>query len=196
MEAGNLIDSDPATALRHARAARQLAPRIAACREAVGLCAYEAGEYAEALAELRAARRMNGSVEHLAVMADCERGLGRPERALRYLDEPDAARLDPATWAELRIVLSGARRDMSQPEAGLALLEGADMHPPVVMPWTARLWYAYAEALLACGREEHAAEWFFAVDAVDEGETDAAERLAAMVLPDQPAEGRSDAEQQ
>jgi len=85
---------------------------------------------------------------------------------------------------------------MSQPEAGLALLEGADMHPPVVMPWTARLWYAYAEALLACGRDEHAAEWFFAVDAVDEGETDAAERLAGMVLPDQPAEGRSDAEQQ
>ena len=180
LAAGSLIDSDPATALRHARAARELAPRVAACREAAGLCAYEAGKYADALAELRAARRMNGSVEHLAVMADCERGLRRPQRALRYLDDPGAADLDPAARAELRIVVSGARRDMGQPEAGLAVLDDAGLHPPAVLPWTARLWYAYAEALLACGRRDEAAEWFAAVEAVDEGETDAAERLAAL----------------
>ena len=185
--AGSLIDDEPAAALRHARAARQLAPRVAACREAVGLCAYEAGEYGEALAELRAARRMNGSGEHLAVMADCERGLGRPERALRYLDDPDAGRLDPAAFAELRIVASGARRDLSQPEAGLALLDGADLHSTVVQPWTSRLWYAYAEALLACGRRDEAAEWFAAVEAVDEGDTDAAERLAALMPAARPA---------
>ena len=173
--------ANPPPSLRHARAARQLARRTAACREAVGLCAYEAGEYGEALAELRAARRMNGSGEHLAVMADCERGLGRPERALRYLDDPDAGRLDPAAFAELRIVASGARRDLSQPEAGLALLDGADLRSTVVQPWTSRLWYAYAEALLACGRRDEAAEWFAAVEAVDEGDTNAAERLAALM---------------
>ena len=56
--------------------------RIAVVRETAGITAYHAGEWAEALSELRAARRMAGGPGLLAVMADCERGLGRPERAI------------------------------------------------------------------------------------------------------------------
>ena len=77
--AGRLIDDDPKSAYAHAEAARRRLPRIAVVREAVGLCAYANGDWAEALAELRASRRINGSVDHLPVMADCERGLGRPD---------------------------------------------------------------------------------------------------------------------
>ncbi|GAB3959067.1 hypothetical protein GCM10027614_77830 [Micromonospora vulcania] len=40
---GQLIDEDPAEALAHALAARRLASRISAVREAVGLAAYHAG---------------------------------------------------------------------------------------------------------------------------------------------------------
>ena len=45
------------------------------------------GRYAEALRELRTVRRLSGSSEHLPIMADCERGLGRPERALALARE-------------------------------------------------------------------------------------------------------------
>ena len=38
------------------------------------------------------------------MMADCERGLGRPERALALASSPEAGRLDRAGQVELRIV--------------------------------------------------------------------------------------------
>ena len=57
---GKLIDEDPAAALEHALAARRLASRIAAVREAVGLAAYYSEEWATAIAELRTYHRMTG----------------------------------------------------------------------------------------------------------------------------------------
>ena len=80
--AGQLIDTEPKTAYEHTLAARARASRLAVVREAVGEAAYAAGEYTEALAELRAAKRMNGVQDYVAMMADCERALGRPDRAL------------------------------------------------------------------------------------------------------------------
>ena len=80
--AGLLIDPSRETAYEHTLAARARASRLAVVREAVGEAAYAAGEYAEALAELRAAKRMNGAQDYVAIMADCERALGRPDRAL------------------------------------------------------------------------------------------------------------------
>lgn len=173
-----LVDEEPAVALEHARTARALGSRLAVVREAVGLTAYAAGEFREAAAELRAYRRMSGSAEHLAVLADCERALGRPERALAMLDDPDVGVLDPAARVELLIVASGARRDLGDADAAVALLEIAELDSPTVRPWTSRLWYAYADALLAAGRRADAEQWFRAVATIDDDEeTDAAERL-------------------
>ena len=76
------IDEDPEQAYAYSRVALRLASRVAAVREAAGFAAYATQKYAEALAEFRAARRMTGNVDLWPVMADCERGLGRPERAL------------------------------------------------------------------------------------------------------------------
>ena len=67
--AGRLLDDDPPAAREHAWYARQLAPRLAVTREAAGITAYRAGDYAAALAELRAVRRMNGDPSQLPVMA-------------------------------------------------------------------------------------------------------------------------------
>ena len=75
-----LIDEDPETAYQHALAARSRASRIAVVREATGEAAYAAGHYAEALSELRAAKRMNGATDYLPIMADCHRALGNPSR--------------------------------------------------------------------------------------------------------------------
>jgi len=69
--AGELLDDDPEAALAHARAARARSGRIAAVREAVGIAAYHCGDWAQALAELRAARRMGSKSPLLALIADC-----------------------------------------------------------------------------------------------------------------------------
>lgn len=182
--AGQLLEDDPALALAQARVARRLAARIRVVREACGFAAYAAGEWSEALAELRAAGRLGDPAPYLPVVADCERALGRPERALAALADPSARRLDPATRAELLIVASGARRDLGQPEAAVLLLRGAPdglLDRSRVRPWSGRLWYAYADALLAAGRETEAVDWFAAAAGVDGGETDAAERVHALL---------------
>jgi tetratricopeptide (TPR) repeat protein len=175
--AGALYDDEPQQAYTHAWYARSLAPRLAVCREAAGLTAYRIGDYAAALAELRAVRRITGDPIHLPVMADCERGLGRPERAIALTRDPDVNKLDRAARIELAIVVSGARRDLGQADAAVVALQGSALNANTVAPWSARLWYAYAEALLAAGRNDEARQWFEAAAGVDEDEeTDAAER--------------------
>ncbi|MBN9111323.1 MAG: hypothetical protein J0I34_21375 [Pseudonocardia sp.] len=179
--AGSLVDDDPQLALEHARYARRRASRIAVVREASGIVAYHAGEWAEALGELRAARRMGGGPGHLAVMADIERALGRPERALEIARGPEVADLDPADRIELSIVAAGARRDLGELDAAIVGLQIADLDPKRRDPWSARLFYAYADNLLAAGREADAVQWFVhAHDADAEGETDAASRIAEL----------------
>jgi tetratricopeptide (TPR) repeat protein len=180
--AGQAIDVDPQRALAHARAARARAARVGAVREAVGVAAYHAGEWAEALTELRTARRISGDPRNLPLIADCERALGRPAQAARTLSDPDVAKLDAETRTELLIVVAGARRDVGQLDAALAVLSrgGLDRNRPT--PGSARLWYAYADALVAAGRTEEAAAWFAASAVRDpDGELDSAERAAALL---------------
>jgi tetratricopeptide (TPR) repeat protein len=187
LAAGLLLDEDPSRSHAHAWYARSLAPRLALVREAAGLTAYRTGDYAAALGELRAVRRMTGDPSHLPILADCERGLGRPERALALARDPEVARLDPPARVELAIVVSGARRDRGEHDAAVVSLQGPALDSDRLQPWTARLWYAYADALLGAGRREEALRWFESVAAVDdEGETDAEERVAALTADHEP----------
>jgi tetratricopeptide (TPR) repeat protein len=180
--AGQLLDVDPVRALEHARAARNRAARVAAVREAVGVAAYHAEEWSEALSELRTARRISGDPRDLALMADCERALGRPQQAVRMLNDPDARRLDAETYVELLIVVAGARRDLGQLDVALTVLARGGIDRAKPRPGAMRLWYAYADALLAAERPDDAAQWFAASAALDRsGETDAAERAAALL---------------
>lgn len=180
--AGQVLDSDPRRALAHARAARARAARIAAVREAVGIAAYHAAEWAEALTELRTARRMSGDPRNLPLIGDCERALGKPERAARLINDPDVRLLDGETRAELLIVVAGARRDTGHIEAALSVLARGGLDRDRPRPGAARLWYAYADALAAAGRTKEAASWFAASAALDpEGELDSAERAAALL---------------
>ena len=179
--AGLLIDSEPRTAYEHTLAARARASRLAIVREAVGEAAYAAGEYTEALSELRAAKRMNGVQDYVAIMADCERALGRPDRALALVRNAPKEKLSPALLAELTIVEAGARRDRGELDAALRTLETSHLLSKSREPWVARLRYAYADTLVAAGREKDALTWFHRTEAVDgEALTDAAERAAAL----------------
>ena len=176
--ASTLADDDPDTAWWHARAARARGGRIAVVRETVGLVAYRAGEWAEAIGELRAARRMGGGPGHLAVLADCERALGHPEKAIELSRSTQAAELDDDAGLELATVIAGARADLGQTDAALAHLEqfGADRiarHP--------RLAYAYADLLDRADRKPEALTWFIrAANADVDEDTDALDRVEAL----------------
>jgi tetratricopeptide (TPR) repeat protein len=196
---GRLIDEDPGEALAHALAARRLASRIAVVREAVGLSAYHAGEWQTAIAELRTYHRMSGRQTHLAVLADCERALGRPERAVDLYRNADRGSLAPTDAVELLIVAAGARGDLGQRDAAVTMLQVRELTADEDAPWVARLRYAYADALLAAGRREEAREWFSrAAQVDDEAETDAAERLLELdgVVLEEAADGETDEDEE
>ncbi|MDR6688079.1 tetratricopeptide (TPR) repeat protein [Arthrobacter sp. 1088] len=157
--AGRLIDIEPELAFQHALAASRRGGRLSAVREAVGLTAYAAGHYGEALREFRTYRRISGSNVHLPVMADCERGLGRPDRALDMVRSPEAQDLDAPGKVELAIVASGARADLNQLDAAVAELEIPQLDINRAFSYSPRLFRAYAEALTAVGRTEEAEKW-------------------------------------
>jgi tetratricopeptide (TPR) repeat protein len=179
--AGELLDEDPEAALAHARAARSRSGRIAAVREAVGIAAYHCGDWAQALAELRAARRMGSKSPLLPLIADCERGVGRPERAIELARSSEAAQLTGDDADELRIVVAGAHSDLGQHERALALLSTPQLDPTRTGQTAARLFYVYAETLLALDRQADALQWFIKAAAADtEGVTDAEERITEL----------------
>jgi tetratricopeptide (TPR) repeat protein len=172
------VADDPEQGYAYAQVAKRLAARVGVVREACGIAAYQTERWAEALAELRAARRMTGRDEYLPMMADCERALGRLDRALALVREASAANLDRATQIELRIVESGIRRDQGLSDAAVLALQVPELTRGRLRPWSARLFYAYADALLAAGRVDEARDAFARAAAADtEDETDAADRL-------------------
>jgi tetratricopeptide (TPR) repeat protein len=179
--AGMLMDEDPETAYQHTLAARARAPRLAVVREATGEAAYAAGHYSEALAELRAAKRMNGATAYLPIMADCHRALGQPDQALKLAKSPSVVNFAPEAKAEMTIVEAGARRDLGQLDAALRTLELAPLTSKSRASWVVRLRYAYADTLEAAGRETDALAWFHRTNAIDADQlTDAAERAEQL----------------
>jgi len=170
------IDSDPDRAYLHGMAAAHHAGRLAVARESAGYAAYRAGKYEVALRELRAAHRISGDVSIWPVMADCERGLGRPEKALEMAGSPEVKKLEKPEEIEMRIVAAGARKDLGQLDAAVITLTCKDLKNESA-EWAVRLRYAYADALESVGRREEAMEWFRKCAAIDVEEvTDAHDR--------------------
>jgi hypothetical protein len=172
------LATDPEQAYRYAQAAKRIAARVGIVREVSGIMAYKSGRWAEALTELQAGRRMTGRNDYLPLMADSERGLGRLDRALDLVHSAEAKRLPRASQIELRIVESGIRRDQGLADAAVLALQVPELTDGKQRPWSARLFYAYGEALLAAGRTEAAREAFSRAVVADEDEqTDALARL-------------------
>jgi hypothetical protein len=172
------LAEDPERGYDYALAARRLAARVGIVRETCGIAAYRAEKWAEALAELRAARRLTGQGSYLPLMADCERALGRPDRALDLVTSPETRELSRDTQIELRIVESGIRRDQGFPEAAVVALQIPELTDGRQRAGSGRLFYAYADALTDAGRGDEARYWFGKAAADDvAGETDAAERV-------------------
>ena len=170
------MDSDPELAHKHGIAAAHHAGRLAVVRESAGYAAYRAGHYEIALKELRAAHRISGDVSMWPVMADCERGMGRPLKALNLAGSDEVKRLAKPEEIEMRIVASGARRDLGELDAAVITLTCRELKTETE-EWAVRLRYAYADALATAGRGDEAREWFAKCAEIDHEEsTDADER--------------------
>lgn len=174
-----LADENYDAALAHAETAVRRAGRVPAAREALALVTYRMGDFARALSEFRTVRRLSGSSHVLPFMVDCERGLGRDDRALELATTAEARALTGADAVELAIVVSGIRRDQGQHRAAVLALQplvrrsGRRVDP--------RLAYAYADALLADGDSDAARAWFARAAQADVDQlTDAVERVEAL----------------
>lgn len=154
-----LIDSDPELAHQHAISASRRAGRIPVARETLAITAYRTGDFALALRELRTYRRLSGSQGHLALMVDCERGLGRPDKAIETGLTADVQKLDTEQRVLLAIAMSGARLDLGQTQQALFELEIPELDPDRAYSWSPDLFTAYANVLEDLGREAEAGKW-------------------------------------
>lgn len=173
--AARLIDDEPELAHQHALAASRRAGRIGVVRETLAITAYTLGDFALALRELRTYRRITGNDDQLPLMADCERGMGRPERALELARSVDASTLETPVRVELAIVKSGARLDLGQKDAALEELRIPELRRDKAFDWSPALFASYAGVLEELGRDDEAAEWYELADrAIDALEAAAA----------------------
>ena len=154
-----LIDQDPELAHKHAKAAAARAGRIAVVRETIGITAYTVGDYPLALRELMTFRRISGSNDQLPIMVDCERGMGRPDRALELGRSVDRNSLETAVRVNLAIAMSGARLDRGETELALAELQISELNPQKVFDYSPPLFWAYADVLEDLKRADEAAKW-------------------------------------
>jgi len=154
-----LINDDPELAHQHAIAAAERAGRIAVVRETLALTAYTVGDFALALREMQAYRRISGKDDQLPIMVDCERGLGRPEKALELGRSVDPKKLEPGVRVNLAIALSGARLDRGENDLALAELEIPELNPERVFDYSPQLFFAYADTLEVLGRDAEAKRW-------------------------------------
>ncbi|MFK0085003.1 hypothetical protein, partial [Glutamicibacter sp. NPDC090743] len=158
--AGRLLEDDPELAYEHTLAASRRGGRVAVVREAVGIAAYHAGKYADALRELRTHRRISGSDYNLPLIADSLRGLGRPEKAIELAQSEECANLESAVKVEMQMVAAGSYGDLGKLDKALAELESLEqLNFNRAFSFSPRLFTAYADLLSAAGRTEDAKRW-------------------------------------
>ena len=176
----HFLGEDPERAHAHGVAASTRAARVGRVRELAGIAAYNAGKFDVALRELKTAFRITGDPAFWPMMADAQRGLGEPLKALEMGRAPEAKLLDKDGQVELRIVLSGARKDLGEFDAAVTAVDCKELQEDNAL-WAARLRYAYADALAATGKSAEAKKWFTKASSVDiDQETDALERAKQL----------------
>lgn len=112
LAAYTLEERDPELALEHAKWVAHQASRIDFARETLAFVAYRQGDYKLALREFRTAFRMNAFLDYLPFIADCERGMGEPKKAIETAMSDDAKYLRGESKAEMFLVYAGALGDL------------------------------------------------------------------------------------
>ena len=146
----------------------------------LGLALYAQRRFKEALSEMQAYRRMSGRVDQNHIIADCERALGRPERAVPLAEEALRARISLQAKAEAVIVAASALADLGRFDQALGMLRRVKTRDDIARPEVLRVWYVIADILDRSGRRGEAAREFRKILRHDAGAFDVAERLAQL----------------
>lgn len=155
-------------AVKHARRAKDLAPRDATIRETLGIAAYRIGDWKTALAELRAYRRMSGETTHLPVEMDVLRAQNRPEDVEKAWGELAKLGAKPAVYNEGRVVYASHLLDMDRAEEALAVC-GERVPGQSARESELRRAYVAARAAAALGRRDLARRLADAIVVADPG---------------------------
>lgn len=177
--AAQVAEEEPQRASALLSWAKEVAPRSAAVREALGVHAYRSGDYETAARELQAYRRISGRQDQNHVLADSLRGTGRTDR-IRELVEAMGEDVAPERRLEASMVHAGALADAGDVLRAREILERAGGEPAVAGAAHLRLWYMAAELSVQLGDRRHAAELLEAVLTMDPDFLDAGEWLGEL----------------
>lgn len=170
-------------ALRAAQAAKDLAPRSGSAREVLGIALYRTGRFREALRELQAYRRISGRADQNHLIADSQRALGAPLKAVEAARDALRGRVPDEARAEAAVVGASTLADLGRYEEALSMLRLArrpKSGQDVARPYDLRVWYVTGDVLERAGRTREAAEEFRRIIRHEAGAFDAAERLAKL----------------
>jgi tetratricopeptide (TPR) repeat protein len=149
-----LEESDQPRALEHAKWVARQASRVDFARETLAFVAYRAGDYALALKEFRTAKRMNGQLDYLPFIADCLRGIGKPEKAVELALSDEAKELKGDSKAEMFLVFAGAYADMGDIKNALKVIKTLESSKGLSGGYRMRAVQAEQNFLEMAGRED------------------------------------------
>jgi tetratricopeptide (TPR) repeat protein len=166
--AGAAIDTESyEDALASLLEAKTKAPRSVHIRELLGLVYYQLGQFREAARELAAYRRLSDKRDRDPEFADCERALGRPEKAVEVLSEFPRGEVPEEVLVEALVVHAGALNDLERYDEAVSVLESGPTRASQPQPHHLRLWYALADALERAGRRRDSRPWWDLIFAED-----------------------------
>ena len=151
-----LEEKDPKLALEHAKWAAHQASRIDFSRETLAFIAYRQGDYKLALREFRTAYRMNGFLDYLPFIADCERGVGNPKKAVEVALSDDAKMLKGEAKAEMFLVYAGALGDLGLWDKAIDIVHTLGRSKGLTGEYRMRAVQAEQNFLEQCGRHVEA----------------------------------------
>jgi tetratricopeptide (TPR) repeat protein len=158
------------------------APRVAALRELVGLAAYRAGRWREAVRQLDAYLELTGDVDYVPLVMDCHRALGRPRKVADLFTDLRQQSPSADVLSEARLVAAGSLADRGDLAGAISLLTGAGAAKVLRNPAPRHLrqWFALADLYERAGDVPRARELYLRVQQVDHDAYGVRERLEAL----------------
>ncbi len=169
-------------ALRAIRPVAEEAPGVAAVRELAGLASYRSARWRDAVRHLAAHAALTDSVEHLPILMDCQRALGKPKKVADLWTQLRQSSPEPDVLAEGRIVAAASLADSGDLQGAIAMLATAGATKALRNPSNrhVRQWYLLADLYERAGDVPRARELFERVLRADREAYDVADRLAGL----------------
>lgn len=155
LAAYGLEGEDLPKALEHAKWAASNASRIDIARECLALMAYRTQDYRLALKEFLTVRRLNGESDWIPLIADCYRGLQKPEKAIETIRK-EGLKASPEAKLEMMIVMAGAFADLKDTDRALKIIVKMKNLPGLPSSYRLRACEAEQTFLLMAGEREKA----------------------------------------